>query len=72
MFYINEVSKVLYCRGCWWVNLKVKVPVEDLDELEDNIKICVTGTEWQGLDGVYLTQGRDMLRVLVNTVIGLR
>jgi hypothetical protein len=39
---------------------------------EDNIKIDCRGIGWGGMDWIYLAQGKDQRRALVNTVMTLR
>jgi hypothetical protein len=38
----------------------------------DNIKIDLTEIGWGGADWIYLVQGRDQWRALVNRVMNLR
>jgi len=39
---------------------------------EDNIKLYIKETGWEGVDWMHLVQGRGQWRGLVNTVINLR
>jgi hypothetical protein len=39
---------------------------------ENNIKMDLKETRWKSLDWTHMTQDRDQLRALVNTVMNLR
>jgi hypothetical protein len=38
---------------------------------DDNVRMDVRGTGWEGVDWIYLAQDRDQWRDLVNTVMNL-
>jgi hypothetical protein len=47
-------------------------PVRPRRRWEDNIKIGLRETGWDGMEYIYLAQDRDEWRALVNTVMNLR
>jgi hypothetical protein len=38
---------------------------------KDNIRLDLRETEWEGVDWISVTHGRDQWRILVNTVMNL-
>jgi hypothetical protein len=56
----------------WAENLKGRNHSEDLGIDGRNIRMDLTGTEWEVVDWIHLAQDRDQWRALVNMVMNLQ
>jgi hypothetical protein len=64
-------GELLYSDGYHWPEVKRRLGGPK-HRWEVTIKIDLREIGWGGMDWIYLAQGRDQWRVLMNTVMNLR
>jgi len=70
MLHVSEIGKVY--AGLWWGNLRERDHLED-PGIDWRIILRWIFGKWEGgMDGIDLSQDRDMWRALVNAVINLQ
>lgn len=57
--------------GFWWEYSKEKFNLEDMDMLEDNIKVGIKETGWECVDQIHVPRDRDKWEAVVNVVMNL-